>query len=249
MKLFKNKKTRLIAILSANVAVLSAALIVSTVSWFSSMEPIEPKDDIPSAILTAYFDKIDLPDGFDETQNPHGTVLNPYVITRPVHYYNLVRLHELGSYGFSSETYFQFGKTFEDADDPTAPLFYTYSDSGVLQDGYTPYLNMEYYSGSLALPPIGSGRHPFEGHIIGNDLTVSNLHIAGAGCADVGIFGYTGATAYINNLYFDSPSIDAGAASALAAGSNNHASHNTHVYMGYLAGHVCLLKSVSIMFP
>ena len=247
MKLFKSKKTRLIALLSTNIAVLSTALIVSTISWYSSRSSVIPTTEIPSSILTAYFDKNDLPEGFDETENPHGSVLNPYVITRPVHYYNLVRLHELGTYGFTSETYFQFGKVFEDGPQDT-PLFYEYSDNGVIGNGYTSYLNMEYYSDSLALPPLGSGRHPFECHIIGNDLTVSNLHIAGAGCSDIGIFGYTGATAYINNLYFDSPSIDAGAASAIAAGSNNHASHNTHVYMGYLAGHVYTSSSFNNVY-
>ncbi len=236
MKLFKNKKTRLIAILATNMAVLSTALVISTVSWFCSAVPIEPEDKIPSSILSRYFD---MNDGVDETLHEHGTAENPYVITRPVHYYNLVRLHELGNYGFDENTYFQFGKTNIENSGNTEPLFYSYSNDGVIQHNvYTPKLNMEYYSGSLALAPIGSARHPFEGHIIGQDLTVENLHINGGGYSDIGIFGYVASHAVINHLYFESPYIDAANASAVAPSSLGHATHDSHVYIGYIAGHV-----------
>ncbi len=240
LNFLRNKKTRLIAILSANIAVLCAALTVSTISWFSRSFTIEP-DDLHGAILTAYFDKNDLPEGFDETVpgQEHGTAANPYVITRPVHYYNLVRLQELGTYGFSQDTYFQFGKTNLEGSGNTTPLFYSYTDAGVIEDEvYTPYLNMEFYKDANALAPIGSARHPFEGHIYGNNLTVKNLHINGAGYSDIGIFGYVAQSAYIQELYFDSPYIDAAHSIPTAPGSINHAAHNTHVYMGYLAGHV-----------
>ena len=240
MKIFKNKKTRLIAILSTNIALLTAGLTISTIAWFSKSITIRP-DDLHGAILTSYFDHIDLPEGFDETLegHQHGSAANPYVITRPVHYYNLVRLQELGTYGFDQNTFFQFGKTNIDGTGNTEPLFYQYNDNGVIEEGeYTPYLNMEFYKDSNALAPIGSARHPFEGTIQGNNLTVKNLHINGAGLSDIGIFGYVAQSAYIQQLYFDSPSIDAARSSAVAPGSINHAAHTTHVYMGYLAGHV-----------
>ena len=243
MKFLKNKKTRFVALLSTLVATLSAALIISTVSWFCSTVTLQPEDQIPSSILSSYFDKNDLPDNFDETapNHEHGSAANPYVITRPVHYYNLVRLHELGTYGFNENTYFQFGKQFgkpNNESDPEAEtypfLFYKYSDSGVYDNsGYTPYLNMQYYSGSLALAPIGSARHPFVSHIIGNNLTVTNLYINGGGYSDIGIFGYissngnTGPT--INNLYFRSVYIDAANGSAVAPGSIDHVMHDTHL--------------------
>ena len=245
-KIFKNKKTRLLAILSINIATLSAALILSTLSWFKQDVSIGPVDNVPGSILTSYFDKNNLPSDFNETVYPHGSAANPYVITRPVHYYNLVRLQELGNYGFGPETYFQFGKQFNkpgnvsDPDGTTYPFqFYSYSDSGMYLDGsYTSYLNMKYYRDSNALSPIGSARHPFEGHINGNFLTVQNLYVKGAGFSDIGIFGYVGQTAYIENLYFDGVDIDAAGASAIAPGSLGHVAHYSHVYVGYLAGHI-----------
>ena len=237
LKIFKSKKARLITLLSTVVATLSAALVISTVSWFSAMESIQPDDEIEGAILTSYFDHID--GEFDESVYPHGCAANPYVITRPVHFYNLVRLQEGGEYGFDNNTYFQFGKTNIDGTGNTEPLFYEYNNDGVIQEGeYTPYLNMTYYSGVNALAPIGSARHPFESHIIGNKLTVQNLNINGSGLSDIGIFGYVASNAVINDLYFQSPRINANNAYAAAPGSIGHASHATHVYIGYLAGHV-----------
>ncbi len=140
-KIFKSKKARLITLLSTIVATLSAALIISTVSWFSASQSLDTDEKLDGAILTSYFDHIDNPP--DESVYPHGSAANPYVITRPVHYYNLVRLHEGGEYGFDNLTYFQFGKTNIDGTGNTEPLFYEYNNDGVIQEGeYTPYLNM-----------------------------------------------------------------------------------------------------------
>lgn len=248
-KLFKNKKNRLLAILFINIAVLSAAVVLSTVSWFKYDISIGPVDNMPSYILTGYFDKKVLPTDFNETVYPHGSANNPYVITKPIHYYNLVRLQELGTYNFDSETHFQFGKRFlpegldsqqqSEIENDYPYLFYKYNDNGVLQNNeYDTYLNMNYYRGANALSPIGSARRPFEGKIQGNDLTVKNLYIKGAGCSDIGIFGYANRESYIQNLYFDNVNIDAGNASAIAPGSVEHAGHDTHVYIGFLAGHI-----------
>ena len=252
-KIFKNKKTRLLALLSTNIAVLCAAVVFSTVAWFVQDVSIGPVENMPSKILTGYFDKNVLPTDFDEEVYPHGCSANPYVITRPIHYYNLVRLQELGTYGFTSETYFQFGKRFlpsgltaqqQSAIEENYPyLFYKYNDNGVEMGTqsspvYDNYLNMKYYKDSNALSPIGSARHPFEGTVIGNDLTVKNLYIKGAGYSDIGIFGYTSQTSYVHNLYFDNIHIDAANADATALGSIGHAAHSTHVYIGYLAGHI-----------
>ena len=255
-KIFSNTKTRLLAILSINIAVLSAAVVMSTLSWFVEDVSIGPVEHIPSSILTGYFDENDHPNGFSTDDYPHGCSANPYVITRPIHYYNLVRLQELGNFGFDSQTFFQFGKQFNkpanfvsnDPEDPDGStvypyLFYKYNDNGVevgtsSSPVYDNYLNMKYYSGSNALSPIGSSRHPFEGTINGHNLTVKNLYIKGAGYSDVGIFGYTSESSYIHNLYFNNVHIDAANATAIAPGSVGHAAHDTHVYIGYLAGHI-----------
>ena len=246
-KIFSSKKNKLIALLAINTAVLSSAVVISTLSWFKQEASIGPVDNVPGSILTSYFDKNDLPSTFNETVYPHGCSSNPYVITRPIHYYNLVRLQELGTYGFGPETYFQFGKQFgkpvdvEDPNGETYPyLFYPYSDDGVFlnNDPYTPYLNMKYYRDSNVLSPIGTSRHPFESKINGHFTTVKNLYVSGAGCSDIGIFGYAGRDSYIQNLYFDNVHIDCAGATAVAPGSVGHAAHYSHVYAGLLGGHI-----------
>ena len=200
--MFKSKKIKLIALLSTLVVTLSAATIISTLAWFVQDVSIGPVENMPSSILTGYFDKNDLPTGFDETQpnHQHGSAANPYVITRPIHYYNLVRLQQLGTYNFNENTYFQFGKQFgmpsgltEQEQSAYPYLFYKYNDNGVLiKNQYDTHLNMKYYSSdnprAPKLSPIGSARYPFEAHIIGKNTTVSNLDITGKDFCDIGIF-------------------------------------------------------------
>ena len=250
--MFKSKKIKLIALLSTLVVTLSAATIISTLAWFVQDVSIGPVENMPSSILTGYFDKNDLPTGFDETQpnHQHGSAANPYVITRPIHYYNLVRLQQLGTYNFNENTYFQFGKQFgmpsgltEQEQSAYPYLFYKYNDNGVLiKNQYDTHLNMKYYSSdnprAPKLSPIGSARYPFEAHIIGKNTTVSNLDITGKDFCDIGIFGYVAKTATIENLYFDGVSIDCANGDRYALGSLGHVHHESHIYVGYLAGHV-----------
>ena len=239
MKLFKSRKSKIILGLSVNAVALSAALIISTVAWYSIKNDISnPK--IKSFVEQEYFD---VNEGKKRTDNDYGTSTNPYVITKPVHYYNMVRLYNLGTYGFNTNTVFQFGKVFA-ADGTGNPKFCKYSPSGVYDSStYVTSLEMNYYQDGAgyggALPPLGTSKNPFVSQIVGNNLTISNLHINGEGYSDVGIFGYvSGNTTNIQNIYFDSPIIDAGGANATAESGNSHAGHNSHVYIGYLGGHV-----------
>ena len=113
---------------------------VSCVAWFSSVQT-SINSDIPGSILTSYF------------YAGSGTSLDPYIITKPVHYYNLVNLWENNYDGFDVEggPYFQLGYKF----DNTNFQFESYNDNGVLiEDTYSTYLNMNYYSGSRVLLPI-----------------------------------------------------------------------------------------------
>ena len=228
MKLFKTTKSKIIAALCANATLLAAAVTISTISWYSIQMEIEP--DVSSGIVLSYFDRLENGEG------TLGSSTNPYVITRPIHYYNLVHLMETNYEGFDgNNTYFQFGK---DLDESGINKFYNYNDSGVQQSGYSTSLNMNYYSGANALSPLGNAQHPFYGNIEGNGLTVSKLHVTGQGKTDIGIFGYVAASASIENLYFDNVDIDLATTNVSESSGSGHTSHGSNTYIGYLAGHV-----------
>lgn len=228
MKLFKSKAARIGLLLGANSVVLSAAVIVSTISWYAADMNIFP--DVDSGIVLSYFDRI------EDAPGDLGSSTNPYVITRPIHYYNLVHLMETNYEGFNgNSTYFQFGK---DLDDSGINKFYNYDNNGIQQSGYVTSLNMNFYNGTNALAPLGSAAHPFRGNINGNDLTVSNLHITGEGRTDIGIFGYVAASASIHNLYFDNVDIDIASANINQSSGTGHTAHGSSTYVGYIAGHV-----------
>lgn len=230
------KHNKLITLLIGMIGLLLVGLIASTLSWYQVTNNFNPVN-VTSSVITQYFD------------SGSGTQASPFVITRPIHYYNLVRLQEGNEYQVNgtpfadAELWFQFGKKDLDGNAATADdnvyQFYDYNDSGVLQeDSSSSILNMNYYSASRALPPLGSSEHPFKGHIVGNDLTISHLHINGEGYSDIGIFGYVANGATISHAYYESPYIDAGGNLSSATSGSGHSSHNTHTYIGYLAGHV-----------
>lgn len=230
------KRNKLLLALSVATGSAFAAVTLSTVAWFKYHADFLPYN-AKGGIIASYFD------------SGSGTEEDPYVITRPIHYYHLAYLQQSdmkldnGDYFYQSELYFQFGKKNLDGQtgtgDDNAYLFYSYDDNGVLTEGeFTPYLNMNYYSGDRALVPLGSSDRPFIGHIAGNNTTIKNIHIDGSGYSDVGIFGYVSEDASISSVYYDSPVIDCKGAVGGRASEGDHAAHNTHVYVGYLAGHV-----------
>ena len=236
MLIFK-KSSRLKTLLISLISILSATLAISTFAWYSELNSAFDPDNVKSSVITQYFD------------SGTGTQNDPFVITRPIHYYRLVELQESNTFLVNgtpfadAELYFQFGKKDIDGNASTSDdniyKFYDYDNSGVLQeDSYSSILNMNYYSGSNALPPLGSSEHPFKGHILGHNLTISNLHINGSGYSDIGVFGYVANGATISDAYFENPHIDAGGNSSSATSGTGHSSHSTHTYIGYLAGHV-----------
>ena len=233
---FMKKKNKLLLALSVATGSAFAAVTLSTVAWFKYHADFLPYN-AKGGIIASYFD------------SGSGTEADPYVITRPIHYYHLAYLQQSnmevsdGVLFSEANLYFQFGKKNLDGQtgtgDDNAYLFYSYDDNGVLiEDQYTPYLNMNYYSGDRALVPLGSSDRPFIGHIAGNNTTIKNVHIDGSGFSDVGIFGYVSEDASISSVYYDSPIIDCKGAVGGRASAGDHAAHNTHVYVGYLAGHV-----------
>ena len=149
-----------------------------------------------------------------------GTESDPFVITRPVHYYHLTeffqRKTELpvtdGTAYFGEEyLYFQVGY---DLDGDGSLEVYDYDNTGTYRGtssvpAYSKTLNMSYYSENNALMPIGTSEVPFIGSFDGgaqttaaNGITIDNLHIKCADTvvvdksptdrktSDVGVFGY-----------------------------------------------------------
>lgn len=205
---------------------LTTALILSTVSWFGSVDYFTP-ENAKSGVIAGYFH----PGGT-------GTRENPYVITKPLHYYNLIYLQENG-YNFTSNTYFQFGKYGLNTSKPTEYCFYKCdTETGVVDETqFSNYLDLNYYQGDKALQPLGSATHPFVSKVLGRNLTVRNLHIKGEGFNDIGVFGYVSSTAKINNLYFNGVDIDTAGAVQRVVEDQDHTTHeNPHI--GYLAGHI-----------
>ncbi|MGI6377451.1 MAG: hypothetical protein ACOX0I_00035 [Bacilli bacterium] len=130
---------------------------------------------------------------------------DPFVITRPVHYYHLVEFFQRTTQlpvvynseddvvDFGNEyLYFQIGCPEEQLYDPslrptvtpdTSFYVFEYGNAGqLIKDQDTRgnkdvILNMAYYSGDNALMPIGTSEVPFYGSFNGNNLTVTNLNI------------------------------------------------------------------------
>ena len=156
-----------------------------------------------------------------------GTEEDPYVITRPVHLYNLTRLYEDLDGFAEANNHFQLGYDLDNDGDLEC---YTYNDHGVYQESYSDRLNMNYYENFV---PIGSEEKPFGGVFDGSDLTIDNLNISGEGLSDIGVFGYVTEDATIQDLYIDNLDIDVTGAVADA-----HDAHDTNAYVGYIAGHL-----------
>lgn len=200
----------LIAICGTLIGAISASLM-----WFAKMNAINL--DFGGSVLSQYFDSGD------------GSEEDPFVITRPKHWENLVWLHNNvstfyqainnGSGDATSEKgyYFQVGKLNPDIGDGVYYV-YDYNDNGMINTSSAPLssrtLNLK---GSEKLIPIGSCTKPFMGEIISDGITISGFDVLGfedlnnnltqdageKGFNDVGIFGYVGRNSNIRNLYFD----------------------------------------------
>ena len=232
------KKNKLIAFMSLTLMTILSAVVLSTVAWFTSQSATYTVDNLQvnSKILESYF---------DETSGNGLDAAHPLVISKPVHLYNLSYLHESNemkltdwTYPFADQgLYFQFGRKVD-----TKYYFYSYDSDGTTSESLTATtLDMNYYNDGAnrgsSLIPIGTTAHPFIGHIAGNNLTVSNLHINGSGQADIGIFGYVGTGGSVSHCYFEKPVIDATGADARAT-SVEASPHTSYTNIGYLAGHI-----------
>ena len=243
----KNKWLALIALV-----VLAAAVFSVTFAWLAGSNIIKSTVD-KASILTSYFHTGD------------GSEGNPFVITRPLHFYNMIYLYQRLE-GFADEGYyFQLGYQLlydeDDAEPDENYYFYRYGDDGKIVPGqYSSVLNMNYYSDEEgmggALLPIGTSDVPFLGTFDGKGLTVANLHVTGSetigndtlATSDVGIFGYVDEGATVKNTYFDGVTIDlSGLDPTSTTDDDTHdATHHDEdkdgtpdlSYVGFLAGHI-----------
>ncbi|MBO4384418.1 MAG: hypothetical protein J5854_03230 [Clostridia bacterium] len=225
------KKSSKIIILVA--AILAFFVASSAVAWYAKNDRLNP-NLTKGTVVTQYF------------HTGTGTELDPFIITRPVHYYNLIELYQRKSDFASADYYFQLGY---DLDNDGDLEVYNYGDDGIqIKTGtlYSDSLNLACYSGADALLPIGTSAVPFNGGFDGSGLSIVNLSVKASetigsttyGTADVGIWGYVGADADIHDVYFDNVSIDLTDTDANATSAGHSLTHAGTVNVGYIAGHV-----------
>ena len=142
-------------------------------------------------------------------QKGSGTEADPFVISRPIHFYNLSRLQNLGV--FSSKTFFVLGYDPDHPDDihgtdPNTDLtFYQDNSSSVLVDNHT--LDMSsIYALTDSIVSIGDECAPFCGDFNGHGLAISGLKISSKP-EDVGVFGYTATGSIVHDLYLINPTV------------------------------------------
>ena len=175
---------RKFAIILSSLIVIASCVTTSTYAWFAMNNKIDVADTQMN-LVTSYF------------HCGSGTEDDPYVITRPIHLYNLSELYDKLDGFADNEHYFQLGY---DLDNSGSLKFYDYNSTGIISNSYSTTLNMDMYDSILS---IGSEEKPFKAHFAGNGLTIDNLTIGGNG-----IFEYVSSGATIDSVYFDDLSIN-----------------------------------------
>lgn len=207
------KRFKLISYLLIGLSSVALVATGFTFAWLSGATTEVNIEAMQGGIISQYF------------HCGSGTEQDPFVITRPVHLYNMTELYK-NLDGFAEENhYFQLGY---DLDNNGTLEFYNYNNDGTLGTGYSNSLNMNYYEN---FHPIGDENKPFGGTFNGSGLTINNLNISGAGLSDIGVFGYVTEDATIQDLYIDNLEID-----ITDAVDDDH-NHN-NAYVGYIAGHI-----------
>lgn len=205
-----------------------ASGIGSSLGWFTGNNRIETDPNLGGSVLEGYF------------HDGKGTSSEPFTITTPRHYENLIKLHYSTADFAKAGYFFEFGKKGLDPEKPNEAVFYSTNDNGKVDfNSFSKNLNL----GGSELPPLGTEETPFVGHINGNDLTVSNFVITGKECNDVGIFGFVdtdaeeGEPVSISNCYWNNFKIDTTKAD-LKYHVHSLYPHEEKAVVGYLAGHV-----------
>ncbi|MCR5349249.1 MAG: hypothetical protein K6E59_06575 [Bacilli bacterium] len=129
-----------------------------------------------------------------------GTDLDPYVITRPRHLYNLSRLQRLNIFGPS--THFRLGLTgLSGQPQSKGPLVYASDTSW--ETTKTLDMDPNLFASPYEIYSIGTEGVPFYSTFDGQGLEIANLHVK-ADPHDAGLFGYTAAGSLVKNLFLES---------------------------------------------
>ena len=219
------KSVKKLAFISLALGMLSSGLIAS-VAWF------EPRTNafsarISGSVVEEYF------------HCGKGTEDDPFVITRPVHYYHLTEFFQRETVLNVSSTesvtfgtdylYFQVGYPLKEND--SSLYVYDYDNTGsytgtISTPAYSKTLNLSYFSGQNALMPIGTNEVPFFGSFDGgaqsnaaNGITISNLNIK------------TSDTVIVNNVTTNRSTSDVGIFGYVA--DQKDASHKTTIANAY----------------
>lgn len=234
------KKNKLFISMFVGLSSMLIAALSFSFAWFKTQMIKVTWGDMAGSILEQYFDRKEYGD-FDPEASA-GSEDNPFVITTPKHYENLVKLHHVvddngntfGSKGFC----FEIGKQFSTDGEYEV---YGYDDNGVSTGSKSYILNL---GGLNDLEPIGSSDNPFISNLDGHGITVKNFTVSPDAdntttYNDVGIFGYVGEAASCKNTYWGNFTID-----PKGAGLDDHevssviTPHEDDVRIGYLAGHI-----------
>ena len=140
-------------------------------------------------------------------QKGSGTAEDPFVISRPIHFYNLSRLQNLGV--FSSKNYFVLGfdpnhpEDVHGVNNGTDLTFYKDNSSNELVSDHT--LDMSKIEALTdAISSIGDEQAPFYGDFNGHGLAIKGLKI-NSKPEDVGVFGYTAPGSTVHDFYLIDP--------------------------------------------
>lgn len=144
-------------------------------------------------------------------QKGSGTSEDPFVISRPIHFYNFCRLQNLGV--FSQNRYFVLGFDPNHPDDTygqnpdTNLTFYKNNNSNELVTNHTLDMTSIYNDFGLdSIPSIGNEGAPFYGNFDGQGLAVKNLKMSSMP-EDVGVFGYTYPGSSVHDVFFINPTV------------------------------------------
>ncbi len=127
---------------AALLALLIVAMMIPTVAWFGTLVKLDYNPPISGSTGAAFFAGGD------------GSVDSPYIISEPVHLYNMAWLQYIGYFNLNPE-----------------------SNNGRAQSYFKVTADLD-MSKMSALPPIGTTQYPFHGNFDGGSCVISNLTTA-----------------------------------------------------------------------
>jgi hypothetical protein len=163
-----------------------------------------------------------------------GTSLDPFIISKPEHMFNLSKLQELGylqdlNYHFKVANPTTGEAITIEFNDPSLPASYR------------------------LFSPIGDATYPFIGIFNGNNSVLKSIEIDGSTKQDIGVFGYVGPSSSISDLFIDNPVIFSNPNyTDNQTGFHGHNEDIINRATGYIVGHLAagaILERVYVLSP